>query len=223
MKKVVIVGNGLGARTLFGYLSKDKRYKICGFSVNCSFIKESHIFDIPVVPLEDISEKFNSNDYSIFLGVGYNNLNKNRQALFEMLKRIGYKIESYIHPSAVILNDNKIGEGTMIFAGAVIEPFVEIGSNTMIWSNCVIAHNATLGDNCWIASKTIISGNAKVKNNCFIGINCTISNNVEIAENNIIGAGSLITKSTQENEVYLSRSSEKHRFNAENYSKYFLK
>jgi len=222
MKKIIIIGNEIGAKTLYGYLHNDSRYKIVAFSVDKEYIKENDIMNVPVVAIENLQMKYPNNEYSIILGIGYKNLNKNREDMFNRIKEMGYIIETYIHPSAVILNDNNIGEGSMIFAGAVIEPHTKIGNNSLIWANCVIAHNAEIADNAWIASNSIISGEAKIHNNTFIGVNCTISNNVIIAERNIIGAATFISKSTQPNEVYLSRMGEKHRFDAENYSKYFL-
>jgi sugar O-acyltransferase (sialic acid O-acetyltransferase NeuD family) len=222
MKKIIIIGNEIGAKTLYGYLNNDDRYQVVAFSVDKEYITEKQLYGLPVIPIGDLISNYSTTIFSIVLGLGYKNLNRNREQMFVKIKEMGYAIETYIHPTAVILNDNNIGEGSMIFAGSVVEPFTKIGKNTLVWANCVIAHNAEVGDNCWIASQTIISGEARVCKNVFLGINCTICNNVTIADNNIIGASTLISKCTQPNEVYLSRMGEKHRFDAENYAKFYL-
>ena len=222
MKKIIIIGCEAGAKTLFGYLSTDDRYEVVAFSVDKEFISIDKLFDLPVIPIENLVSEYSPSDFSIVIGLGYKHLNAYRTTMFNRLKDMGYIIETYIHPSAIILNNNQIGEGSMIFAGVIIEPFSRIGNNTFVWANSVIAHNAEVGDNCWIASKAIISGNAKVLSNTFIGVNSTITNHVIVAENNIIGAATLISKCTQANEVYLSRNGEKHRFEAMDYAKYYL-
>lgn len=222
MKKIIIIGNKIGAKTIYGYLSQDKRYQVDAFCVDKEFIEKQELVDLPVVSFDVLKQKYPNTEYTIVLGIGYTKLNQNRENMFLRIKDMGYTIETYIHPSAIILNGNKIGEGSMVFAGSIIEPNTIIGENSLIWSNCVIAHNAEVKDNCWIAANSIVSAEATIQNNTFIGVNCTITNHVEVSEFNIIGAGALISKNTKPNEVYLSRISEKHRFDSTNYSKFYM-
>ena len=223
MTKVIIVGNSIAADILYGYLEHDSRYEVVCFAVNKEYIKESHKFGLKVENLDELPSLYAKEEFQVVLGIGYRDMNQTRAKFFDKLKKYGYNIVTYIHPSAVIQNNAVIGEGSMILSNSVVEPFVKIGENSIIWSNCTIAHHSEICSHCWIASNSIISGQSTVKDKVFIGVNCTIVNEVVVEELNIIGAGSLITKHTKPNEVYLSRSSEKHRFDSINYSKYFLK
>ena len=172
--------------------------------------------------LNTLPVKFPAKDYKVVLGIGYSNLNQNREAIFNRIKSMGYTLETYIHPSAVVHYGATIGEGSMVLSNSVVEPFAEIGCNSLIWSNCTIAHHSKVHSHCWIASNTVLSGEASIKDLSFIGVGCTIVNKVTVEKLNIIGAGSLITKNTRPEEVFLSRNAEKHRFDAINYAQYFL-
>lgn len=220
---VVIVGNSIASEIVYGYISSDERYNIVAFTVDEEFISEVTKFDLPVVDIAVLENRFPCNNYQILLGIGYKNVNQNRTFFFHKMKQMGYQIVTYIHPSAVVSPTAKIGEGSFVLSNSVIEPYVIIKENVLIWSNCTIAHHSEVESHCWIASNSIISGQAKVKEYTFIGVGSTICNEVTIGAKNIIGAACMISKNTNSNEVFLARSAEKHRFDAENYSKYFLK
>lgn len=223
MKKVIIIGNSIAAEIIYGYIKNDNRYNVGCFAVDKEFITEPIKFGLKVVDLNILEHCFPSGEYKVFLGIGYNDVNQTRANLYNRVKSMGYEVETYIHPSAVVHNTSQLGEGSLVLSNSVVEPYAVIGNNTIVWSNCTVAHHSELGAHCWVASNSIISGQAKVKDYTFIGVNCTIVNEVVVEELNIIGAGSLITKNTKPKDVYLTRSSEKHRFDSINYSKFFLK
>jgi sugar O-acyltransferase (sialic acid O-acetyltransferase NeuD family) len=224
MQKIVIAGNTLSAEILLSYLRQDSRYQVVAFTVDRSFVTNSTLRDLPVVPIDELSSRYSPKEnVRILMGIGYSDLNRVRQKLFLNLKELGYAFETYIHPTAHIFNDGVIGEGSVILANTVVEPYSTIGANSVVWANCTVGHHSSVGDNCWVASGTVIAGEAKVKNNSFLGVNVTIANKVIVEELNVIGGSTFISKDTKANEVWLSRQGEKHRFDAENYSKFFLK
>ena len=62
-----------------------------------------------------------------------------------------------------------------------------------------------------MASGSVIGGNTTIGNNCFLGINSTIAHNISVGINNFIGANSIITKSTEDNSVYIVPDTPKYR------------
>tara|TARA_B110000027_G_scaffold122601_1_gene137728 strand:+ start:733 stop:1401 length:669 start_codon:yes stop_codon:yes gene_type:complete len=222
MKKVIIIGNSIAAEIIYGYLENDTRFEVVCFSVDKEYIKESHKFGLKVEDFDELVPLYPKEQFDVILGIGYNDVNQTRAHFFNKVKKVGYNVVTYIHPSAVVQNNAEIGEGSMILSNSVVEPFAKIGENSIVWSNCTIAHHSEIGSHCWIASNSIISGQAIVKDKVFIGVNCTVVNEVIVEELNIIGAGCLITKNTKPKEVFLTRNAEKHRFDSINYAKYFL-
>jgi sugar O-acyltransferase (sialic acid O-acetyltransferase NeuD family) len=221
MQKIIIIGNAIAAEILYGYLKNDMRYEVVAFSANKQYLSEKQLFNIDVVDFEILKEKYSINEYKIILGMGYSNLSKDRTKMFQKVKELGYEIETYLHPDAKIYNENNIGEGSIVLANSVIEPYSIVGINSVIWANCTIAHHSVIEDNCWIASGSVIAGEAKIKSNCFLGVNATIVDKIIVESFNIVGANTMISKNTKPNEVYLSRNGEKHRFGANDYVQYF--
>ncbi|NNC98867.1 MAG: acetyltransferase [Gammaproteobacteria bacterium] len=227
MQKIILIGNAISADIIHAYLAEDNRYEVVAFSVDKSHIKENTKMGLPVIATELLAGSYSLSTHKVIMAVGYSNLNKVRQELFKRVKEMGFTAETYIHPDAKIYNGGvdggNIGEGSIIMPQTTLEVFTTIGENSVVWANCLIGHHSNIGDNCWLASGTVLAGETAVGDNTFLGVNVTISHQVKVAALNIIGSASAIHKDTRENEVYLSRQGEKHRFPATDYAQYFLK
>ena len=221
-KKVIILGDAIGAQVMSKLLKQNPTIEIAAYAVNAQYHNKKEIDGTKVYPLENLLDHFPANQYQLVNGLGYSNVNRNREIIFHQAKEMGYQFLTYIDSKATALTQS-IGEGVFIMPGAVIEPYASIGANTVIWSNSTIAHHVIIEENCWIASGVVIAGGSKIKKNAFLGVNSTIVDKVTVYEANIIGAGALITKSTCVENVFLARSGEKHRFDSENYAKFFNK
>ena len=105
------------------------------------------------------------------------------------------KLQSFIHPSAVIDKSAVISPSAYIEAGCVIGKACRIGANTIIRANVVIYDNVTIGDNCIIQAGAVLGTDGlgceretdgtlikfhhqagiRVGNNVEIGANCQIA------------------------------------------------
>ena len=104
----------------------------------------------------------------------------------EIRKRIQESIEesrmvTLIHPDAVVADDVSIGSGTVVMAGAVINPGVKIGRGCIVNTSSSIDHDCVIDD-------------VSVGDETWIGAGTTISNNVNICGNCTIGAGAVVVK-----------------------------
>jgi len=220
MQSVIVIGNSLTAEVLYSLLREDERYNVECFAVDRQFITENKFQGLGVVDIEDIPSLFDKSKIKIVMAVGYKNLNQNREVIYNRVIDLGFQIETYIHPDAIV-HSKDIGNGCIILPGAVVDPCCTIGNNTVIWSNVICAHHSVIGDNCWVASGSILSGEVKLGNNTFLGVSAVIVNKVIVGDYNIIGAGAMITKCTNANEVYLTKAGEKIPFNSKEYAKVY--
>jgi sugar O-acyltransferase (sialic acid O-acetyltransferase NeuD family) len=218
MRDILIFGDGQYAKNIFLFISKEKRYKIKAFVVDRDYYQGEKLFDIPVIPYEDLGAHFDMESIGVVIAVGYTNLNQNREEVYNRLKQDNIHIETYIHTDANVYS-NDIGEGCVITAGAVVEPNSNLGKCVVAWSNTVIAHDSTVEDFCWIASGTVVSANCRIGRSTFIGVNSTISNYVEIGKFNFIGAAAIIHKNTNDNNVFLQKPTEEFRLSSQDFIK----
>ncbi len=218
MQSVIIIGNSSMSEVLYTLIKNDKRYKVECFAVDSKFITANTFLGLRVIDISEISKKYVKSKVKLLIGIGYKNINRNREDVFNRLLSLGFNIETYIHKDASVHTD-KIGVGSIILPGAVIDPGCEIGSNTIIWSNVICAHHSIIGNNCWVAAGTILSGESTIRKNTFLGVGSIILNKVIVAEYNIIGAGAVIMRNTKDEEVYLTKGGQKIPFNSMEYSR----
>ena len=221
MINIILAGNAVTSNIILGYLKSDTRYNVVATVVDDKYVDKSTELEIKCYGIGAISKNCKPTTHSVIMAAGYGDLNRGRQSLFERLKKLGYAIESYIHPDARTYTHHPIGEGTVVLPGAIIEPNAKVGANSFIWCNTTVAHDSTVAEHCWIASGAVIAGQASVGRNTFVGINATIVDQVKVAEYNIIGGAAMISKCTKPNTVHLARSAEVFRYGADEYIKFF--
>lgn len=221
MTKILLAGNAITADILCAYLRRDARYEVCGLAVDDEFVSQGGVEGYRTVGLSALAGAFPSNTHRVIMAMGYNDLNRSRELMLERLKAMGYGVETYVHPDAMVHTDHPLGEGSVVLPGAVIEPHARVGRNTMVWSNVTLAHHSNVGDHCWVAAGTVVSGQAQVRHNTFLGVGSTVVNAITVGEFNIVGAGALISRDTKPHTVHLARSAEPLRYSSEDYVKHF--
>ena len=72
-----------------------------------------------------------------------------------------------------------------------------------MWSGNHIGHHSIIEDHVFFTSHVVLSGLCHVKERSWIGVNATIRDGITIGEGSLIAMGSLITKSTNNNGLYI--------------------
>lgn len=204
--KIIIFGIGEFAQEIFLYLKKFSKFQIVAFTVHKEFIKEKILFEKPIIPFEDIEKHYSSNDVSMLICMGFSKMNKKRENIFHEVKKKGYKLENFIHPSNYIWDEFEIGENCIILENNIIRPNVKIGNDVIIENSNVISHHTIIKDHCYITSQVVIAGHVTIEPNCYLGINCTIRNRVKLERECLVGASAVILRNTKEKEVYSAKT-----------------
>ena len=128
--------------------------------------------------------------------------NRNREKIYRQLKKEGVQFATGIHPSTVIAGDVQIGEGTMICAGAVINPAAQIGSNVILNTGCTIDHHNIIGDHAHIAPGVNLGGEVHVGEGALLGIGASVLPGLKIGPWSIIGGGAVVTRDVPAGMIY---------------------
>jgi len=218
-EKLVIVGASVFAQIAYEYFTHDSIYEVAAFAVERKYLKNKKLFDLPIVPFEEIENLYPPSQYRIFVALVYTQMNRPRTRLYLEAKKKGYHPVNYISSHAFVWHNVTIGDNTFIFEDNTVQPFVKIGNNVILWSGNHIGHHSIIKDNCFIASHVVVSGCTEINENCFLGVNATIADNLIIGKNCLIGAGAIILKNAEENKVYGSKMTETKKYSALEYFK----
>jgi len=105
----------------------------------------------------------------------------------------------YIAPTAVIIGDVTIGEGSNIWFGAVLRGDwgkIIIGKNTSIQENVTIhiemGSTVEIGSNCIVGHHSMIHGPTEIGDGCIIGIGSNVLHRTKLGEGCQVGAGAVL-------------------------------
>jgi len=201
-KKIILIGGGGHCKVVLSILKKIKNFGIAGIVDN--YKAESFISGIKTIGTDDdLRDIYKSGVHYALITVGSIKDNTKRYKLFNMAREIGYKFPVIISPEAIVDESIKIGEGTVVMLGSIINIGSSIGKNCIINTGAIIEHDCKIGDYCHIAPGVHISGAVNIGELSFIGIGTTIIQGITIGKNVTIGAGSVVVKDIPDNVIAL--------------------
>ena len=143
-----------------------------------------------------VSDHKKYNDCEFVIGIGNADIR-------ESFSRLNLKWHTAVHPSAIISESAKIGEGTVIMPNAVINARATIGRHCIINTGAIIEHDNVIGDYSHVSVGAALGGTVTVGRMVWLGIGSVVKNNISICENVMIGAGSVVVHDIKEGGTYI--------------------
>lgn len=184
--KVYVFGGGGHAKVVVGTLL-ELGMDVEGIFDDCSDKWGNEILGVKI--LGPISEGAKSSGYGGIIALG-DNLTRSR--LVDRLK--GWRWITAIHPRAWVHSSVKLGPGTVVLAGAIIQPNVHVGAHCIINTGATIDHDCVLSDFVHVAPGVNMGGNVFLGSGCFVGIGGVIIPRIRIGEWATVGAGGVVTQ-----------------------------
>lgn len=211
MSRLIIFGAGDIADVAHFYFQKDSPYKVAAFTVDRAYLGEEVFNHLPVLPFDEVAERFPPTETDMFIAVSYARLNSVRKEKYLAAKSAGYRLATYVSSRATTWPGFMPGENCLILEDNTIQPFASMGNNVTLWSGNHIGHHSRIGSHCFVSSHVVISGGVEVGEQCFIGVNATVRDHVRIGERCVIGAGALIVADAEPEGIYAPAGTERSR------------
>lgn len=120
--------------------------------------------------------------------------NTTRIAVLESAKTCGFDIVSVIHPSAQIAEDVTIGEGTVVFANAVVNTGSVLGNACIVNTAVTVDHDDQIGTGVHLSPGVHLAGDVKIGDRSWIGIGAVVIQGCSVGHDVMVGAGAVVTK-----------------------------
>ena len=114
-----------------------------------------------------------------------------RERIIETLPENAH-VATLIDPTAIIHKSAQIGEGSLIFTGALVGIEAKVGKFCTILYNAAANHDVEIGDYTTVYPNATISGRCHVGKYCEIGTGASIIQHVSICDNAKIGVGAAV-------------------------------
>jgi len=127
--------------------------------------------------------------FSYFVCLGNNKIRR------KIIEQFGIEtLATLIHPQSIISKKVDLGQGTLIGAGAIINPLTKIGVGVICNTKCVIEHDCLIGDFTHIAPGATLCGNVLIGKGTFVGGGAVVKENIKIGSDCTIGAGAVVIR-----------------------------
>jgi len=199
MYDIIIVGAGgfgrevnLWAKDSF---SKDQ-YKIKGFLDDNPRILDNYDMDVGIIG--DLNSYEIKNQDRFLFAIGDIDVKKR---LVARLKKKGAKFLTLIHPTAIVVNTAKIGQGVIIC------PFVTVGDHAQlddfvilnVYSSC--GHDSKIGKYCILSPYAAATGFSILEDEAFLGTHSTVIPGKKVGYRSKVSANSVVMRDVPSNKI----------------------
>ena len=192
-KAMIIFGFGGHAESCIDVIQSEGKYEIAGM-VGCSGEIGQQKLGLRVIAVDsEISQLKKKFDYA-FIALGQIKTHIPRVQLFNQLKDAGFILPKIISPFSYVSKHAKVGEGTIVMHGAIVNANATIGKNCIINTMSVLEHGVSVGDNCHVSTGAILNGNVTVGNGSFVGSGVRIKQEIILSNESFIPMGSVVIK-----------------------------
>lgn len=163
-------------------------------------LKGESILGIKVIDVIDNVSEYKADKAEFVVAIGNNEV---REKIQRNLQSQNCKLATIIHPFTSIGSNVSIGEGTVIFAGAVVNPSVNIGEGCILNTSCSVDHDSVIKEFVHLSPGVNIAGTVRIEGKCWLGISATVINDITIPKATIVGAGSIVIKDITKSGIYV--------------------
>jgi hypothetical protein len=95
-QQIIVFGTGEIAELADFYFTHDSQFEVVGFTVDSAYMKQAVFHDRPVLPFEQIDERFPPQRFGLLVAVSYAKLNAVRAEKVAAARAKGYRLVSYL-------------------------------------------------------------------------------------------------------------------------------
>jgi len=179
-----LIGNGGHAREVMGQMG-----------INLVRFVDDQYMDSDTLPLS----KLDVEKYEVMVAIADS---RDRYDTIQRLPK-GIKFFKFIHPTALIMDNVEIGEGSFIGAYSILTTNIKIGKHSILNRGNHIGHDCVIGDFFSAMPGAMVSGNVNIGNCVYLGTNSSIIEKKYLLHDIKIGANGVVVKDITSSGTYV--------------------
>lgn len=195
MPSVIGIGAGGFAKIIIDILRLNGEFDLIGLIDSDPSRIGDQVLGVSVLGGDDQLESlYHDGVRHAFIGFASLSKTENNKRIFERVRKVGFDIVKAVHPSAVVASDVKIGQGTRIFGGAVINPGTTLGEDVVVSTGASVDHDCVIGDHSQIAPGARLAGAVTVGEGSIVGIGAAVIQEINIGDYSFVAAGAAVVQ-----------------------------
>jgi len=202
VRHILILGAGGHAQVVADIIlamSRDGReLLVSGFLDDDSRLWKRSLLGIPVLgPLGSLRE-FPHDGIVVAIGD-----NRTRCRIHVSLTEGGETLVATVHPRAVLGTGVRIGLGSMVCAGVVVNTDTEVGESVILNTGCTVDHHCLIGSYSHVAPGVHLGGGVILGEGAFVGIGASVIPRRRIGTWATVGAGAAVIRDVPDGETVM--------------------
>ena len=196
---IVIVGAGGFGREVYLW-AKDSfdftKYQIKGFLSNNKSDLDNYDVKVGIIGDPDYYE-IKENDRFLF-AIG--NI-ETKKRLVKKLKNKGAKFLTLIHPTAIVVNTGKIGEGVVICPFCLVSDNAQLDDFVMMNAYATCGHDVKVGKYSILSPYVALNGFVVLEDEVFLGTHATVLAHKKVGYQSKVSANSVVMRDVPPNRI----------------------
>lgn len=193
-ERILVFGTSDYASYTIDVLEKQNEYEIFGI-LDYNIKKDTIFHGYKILGNDDdLTEIY----YTTGIKRGIVTIGDNYRRKVVVERIVGYipdfEFVSAIHPTLILGNNARIGNGCAIMAGVILNNDTIVGDHCYIGTNSSLDHDGKVGDFSNVMPGVTTGGNVRLGFCSTIGLGAKVIHGRTIGDHTIIGAGSLVVK-----------------------------
>jgi sugar O-acyltransferase (sialic acid O-acetyltransferase NeuD family) len=186
---LLVFGSG-GHGKVVADVAQNAGFRVAGFIDDTPARQGTEIWGLPVMSFETaLQQQRRWRRAFVALGVGDNAA---RERCADRIADAGFEIATLIHPRASLARQATIGEGTVVMAGAAINPDAFLGPGCIINTGAVVEHDCRLGGYVHLSPNAALGGAVVIGDRSHLGLGAVALPGVRIGADVRVGAGAAV-------------------------------
>ena len=191
-EKLVVFGAGGHAKVVIDIIERQGTYEIAGLLDDDIKHKGERFFGYPVLGTRaELPALISAQLCHAIVTIGDN---ASRAAVAAHLDQHGWRFASAVHPRASMGRGVKIGPGSVVMAGCVVNADAYLGGQVIVNTGATVDHDCRIEDAVHIAPGCHLCGGVSVGQGSLLGAGTTVTRGVRIGCKVIVGAGSTVIR-----------------------------
>lgn len=190
---ILLIGAGGHAMSCIDVIESEGRFEIAGL-VGTETELGRKVAGYEVIATDKDLAGLASKVRHALVTVGQLKTSELRIRLYRDAHAAGFELPTIVSPYAHVSSHAKVGDGSIVMFGAMVNAGASVGANCIVNSRALIEHDASVGDNCHISTGAIVNGHVRVGSRSFVGSGAVIRHTVTIGEDCLISMGSVVRR-----------------------------
>jgi sugar O-acyltransferase (sialic acid O-acetyltransferase NeuD family) len=183
-RRVILVGAGRFAEEITD-IAADGGIEVAAWIEGLDESRASLAHDPPIL-WADAQASFEP-DLAIVPAIG----SVQRRALVERLVAAGRRLETVVHPSAVVARSAVLEPGCVVFPNVVIGARTVIGRGTILNRGSLVGHHVVIGSFSFLGPGAIVGGGVIAGDQVYFAMGAVVRDDRRVGEGAIVGAGAV--------------------------------